>query len=182
MNVENKKLPYRLGVGIVLFNEKGHVWTGRRIFNNSIKSSLQQLTLDANKEASNEFLWQLPQGGIDENEDPLLAAKRELFEETGVTSCELLYEIPEWLTYTFPDQICGKIMGGKYCGQKQKWFAFRFLGDDSEVSITGNGNHFAEFDSWCWRPMEEMVEMIVPFKRDLYRKVFDNLQQFAKKL
>ena len=157
---KKKQLPYRPCVGIMVLNRDGLVWTGRRLsVGNSESDGTPQL-------------WQMPQGGIDKDEEPLEAAKRELFEETGICSVSLLAEAPEWISYDLPRHLIGIGLRGKYRGQTQKWFAFRFGGDESEIAINpppaGNS---AEFDAWAWKPMDALPDLIVPFKQDAYRRV-----------
>ncbi|AQT46701.1 MULTISPECIES: RNA pyrophosphohydrolase [Bartonella] len=153
-------LPYRKCVGIALFNKNGQVWAGRRITNR-----LSEL-----KGASK--IWQMPQGGIDKGEEPIDAAKRELYEETGVHSIELIEETEGWVTYDLPEELVGIALKGKYRGQTQKWFAFRFLGDDKEIAINPPPeNNAAEFDQWKWVDLEALPMMVVPFKQAVYEKV-----------
>ncbi|GEO85812.1 MULTISPECIES: RNA pyrophosphohydrolase [Alphaproteobacteria] len=153
-------LPYRPCVGIMVLNRQGLVWAGRRI-----------------PEGNSEFdgspqLWQMPQGGIDKGESPLPAAMRELYEETGMKSVSLLAEAGRWINYDLPAELIGIGLRGKYRGQTQRWFAFRFDGDESEIAINPPpGGHTAEFDAWAWKPMRELPELIVPFKRAVYEQV-----------
>lgn len=155
-----KDLPYRPCVGIAVFNRDGLVWTGRRI--DEDKGELSGSTR----------LWQLPQGGIDKGEEPLAAAYRELAEETGMSSVSLIAEAPDWINYDLPKDLIGIALKGKYRGQTQRWFAFRFEGDESEIAINPPpGGHEAEFDEWRWRPIAEIPDLIVPFKRDVYIQV-----------
>lgn len=155
-------LPYRACVGVMILNRDGLVWTGSRAGNVGAEY----------KEGKKQ--WQMPQGGIDKGEAPLEAAYRELYEETGIKSVELAAEAPEWLHYDLPDHLLGIGLKGKYRGQKQRWFAFRFLGDDSEVQIAPPpGGHEQEFDEWAWKPMHELPDLIVPFKRDVYVQVVE---------
>lgn len=142
-------LPYRRGVGIVLLNGKDEVFVAQRI--------------DSPAPA-----WQMPQGGIDKGEEPLAAAWRELYEETGVKSAVLLEETPDWLRYDLPRELVPNIWNGRYRGQKQKWFAFRFTGNDSEIDI--NGEH-PEFSEWRWAELKKTPDFIVGFKRPLYEQV-----------
>lgn len=160
---------YRPCVGVMVINREGRVWMGRRI--------------GAPDDAEGQgHWWQMPQGGIDEGEDPRLAAIRELEEETGITSAEVIGETSGWLTYDLPDHLVGVAWGGRFCGQKQKWFAVRFLGDDGEINIDPpeEAAHDKEFDAWEWVPVEKLVEMVVPFKRDVYVGVVAELGALAK--
>jgi putative (di)nucleoside polyphosphate hydrolase len=147
---------YRPCVGIMLLNRDGLVWIGRRF--------------DKQNDEGKGHWWQMPQGGIDKNEDPKQAALRELAEETAVTSAQVIAEAPRWYNYDLPAHLIGKSWGGKYRGQTQKWFAVRFDGDDSEINLAPPG-HKQEFDSWRWARMDEIIDIIVPFKRPVYEKV-----------
>lgn len=158
---EKEALPYRACVGVALLNENNKVWVGQRIPKDIDKNS--------------EFLWQMPQGGIDEGEDPLKAALRELYEETGVKSAELISEIPDWLAYDLPEELIGKALKGKYRGQKQKWFALRFTGIDSEVDLSPQG-HPAEFQKWRWAHISELPDLIISFKRPVYQQLVLELE------
>jgi putative (di)nucleoside polyphosphate hydrolase len=144
---------YRRGVGVMLLNAHNQVWVGRRI--------------DNSDEA-----WQMPQGGIDKGEDPEKAAYRELHEETGMTTVTLLGRSKGWINYDLPPELIGIGLKGKYRGQTQAWFAFRFTGDDSEIQIAPPpGGHEQEFDEWAWKPMEDLPGLIVSFKRKVYDQV-----------
>lgn len=147
-------LPYRPGVGLMLFNQEGAVFAARRI--------------DTPADA-----WQMPQGGIDEGETPAQAALRELEEEIGTGKAEIIGESAVWLTYDLPADLVGKAWKGRYRGQTQKWFALRFTGRDSDINIQTEHPEFAE---WRWVPFDQLVALIVPFKRDIYRAV---CQEFA---
>lgn len=156
------KLPYRPCVGIMVLNRDGLVWVGRRIAEPD------------GEMAGAAQLWQMPQGGIDAGEDPLEAAHRELYEETGMKTVSLIEAAPDWINYDLPSHLVGVAFKGKYCGQMQRWFAFRFEGDESEIAIDPPpGGHAAEFDAWDWKPMSDLPDLIVPFKRDVYRAVVD---------
>ena len=131
--------------------------------------------------AGSSKLWQMPQGGIDKGEEPYPAALRELYEETGMRSVSLIAEAPGWFTYDLPRDLVGLAFKGKYRGQTQKWFALRFEGDESEIAINPPpGGHEAEFDAWAWKPMHELPDLIVPFKRDLYVQVIDAFRHLAR--
>lgn len=150
------KLPYRPCVGIMLLNSSNKVWIGRR----AMKRSVQQ---------DEPGSWQMPQGGIDKGEDPLPAALRELEEETGISDVEVIGQTEDWLTYDLPDHLVGKALKGKYCGQKQKWFAMRYLGDDSAIDLSKAEDD--EFDDWRWEDAAQLPGLIVEFKRPVYEEV-----------
>ncbi|HZB90010.1 MAG TPA: RNA pyrophosphohydrolase [Stellaceae bacterium] len=145
---------YRAGVGVMLLNRDGHAFVGRRI--------------DVGGEN-----WQMPQGGIDRGETPRQAALRELKEEAGTDKAEILAESRRWLSYDVPRPIAGRLWRGRYRGQRQKWFAMRFTGEDRDIALD---THHPEFDAWKWVPPAELPQLIVPFKRPLYRDV---LEEFA---
>ncbi|WP_310497709.1 RNA pyrophosphohydrolase [Sandarakinorhabdus sp.] len=144
-------LPYRPCVGVLLVNSQGLVFTGQR--------------LDSVLEA-----WQMPQGGIDPGEEPLDTAIRELGEETGIAAhlVQPLGETPDWHYYDLPEEMVGIIWKGRYAGQRQKWFAMRFLGTDADVDIA---TEHQEFRAWRWSAIDTLVDMAVPFKRQLYTDV-----------
>jgi putative (di)nucleoside polyphosphate hydrolase len=161
-------LPYRRCVGIMVINRQGLVWAGRRI------------PIGNSEYDGSPKLWQMPQGGIDDGEDPLEAAYRELYEETGIGSVTLLAEATEWIHYDLPPELIGIGLKGKFRGQTQRWFAFRFEGDESEIAINPPpGGHEPEFDAWDWKPMTELPGLIVPFKRSTYEKVVSEFQHLA---
>lgn len=150
-------LPYRPCVGVMLLNADGRVFVGARA--------------GGNEAMRLEKVWQMPQGGIDAGEDPLSAARRELYEETGIRSAELLFEAPNWITYDLPPELVGKAWKGKWRGQTQRWFAFRFTGVESEINLDVAGSGDPEFLEWRWMAMSELVDMVVPFKRAAYVEV-----------
>lgn len=149
------KLPYRPCVGIMLANREGKVFVGQR--------------LDAPK-LGTKTAWQMPQGGVDDGEDPRDAVLRELWEETGVTQdlVQVEAELPDWLPYDLPHDVVPRIWKGRFRGQKQRWFLVRFHGDDSAVNIE---TEHPEFSQWAWMDPDDVVANIVPFKRDIYAKV-----------
>ncbi|MEM0930033.1 MAG: RNA pyrophosphohydrolase [Pseudomonadota bacterium] len=156
-----KELPtldeYRPNVGICVFNKDGQVWLGER------------LTAPGTREV-NPYRWQMPQGGIDKGENVTEAAFRELEEETGITSARLLMSTPGWLAYDFPPQY--RQRGNKtWRGQRQKWVAMLFEGEDSEVNL--NVHLPAEFERWRWADLDELEELIVPFKREVYAAIVE---------
>jgi putative (di)nucleoside polyphosphate hydrolase len=158
---------YRPCVGLAVFNHQGRVFIGRRRFS----SDLGEL----------EHVWQMPQGGIDPDEAPLAAAERELYEETNMRSVALLGESGRWLTYDIPASLVGVAWRGRYRGQRQKWFAFRFDGDESEIDVErpGGGGHKPEFEAWRWERLERVPELVVPFKRAVYKEVVAEFSRFA---
>ena len=151
---KSKNPPLRLGVGIVLLNSDNKVFVGKRIDN------------PAN-------FWQLPQGGVDKNEDLLCAARRELKEETNVESIELIKQIDDWLTYELPKNLLGKIWKGKYRGQKQKWFIMRFTGSEDEINIKTKN---AEFKEWKWINTNQLINVVVSFKLNVYKSIIKELK------
>jgi putative (di)nucleoside polyphosphate hydrolase len=152
-------LPYRPCVGLAVFNAAGKVFVGRR--------------LGGPEHVDNEHEWQMPQGGIDEGEDPYEAALRELYEETNIRSIKRLGETEGWLKYDIPRDIVGQAWKGKYRGQKQKWYALRFTGRDDEIDIAtpGGGAHKPEFVEWRWEALQNTPGLIIPFKRGVYQEV-----------
>jgi len=158
--IDVSKLEYRENVGMVLINADRHIFAGKRIDNNT----------DA---------WQMPQGGIDEGETPEAAAFRELSEETGIhySKVRLLGETQDWLSYDIPVDLISKLWDGRYRGQRQKWFAFEFLGKDSDIKIM---TEEPEFSEWAWKSKDNLLSSIVPFKLDVYRKVFLELGHLVK--
>jgi putative (di)nucleoside polyphosphate hydrolase len=155
-------LPYRDCVGIAVFNSEGNVFIGRR-----------KAMGDPEQSAAQGAPWQMPQGGIDKGEDPLKAALRELYEETNIRAVSLLAEAPEWIYYDLPDEALGVALKGRYRGQRQRWFAFAFTGQDSDINVIapGGGKHPAEFDAWRWERLSRTPGLIVPFKKDAYDRV-----------
>jgi putative (di)nucleoside polyphosphate hydrolase len=157
---------YRPCVGITVINPAGLVWIGRRA--------------DSPGEPEGRGAWwQMPQGGIDEEEAPADAAVRELIEETGMRTVRILGETAGWLHYDLPEHLIGKAWGGRYRGQAQKWFAVRFLGEESEIDIAPAAGHKPEFSEWRWVPLADVAELIVPFKREVYVKVVEAFASFA---
>lgn len=166
--VDPASLPYRPCVGMMVLNREGRVWCGRRIAESDSEM------------AGSAQLWQMPQGGIDEGEDPLAAARRELYEETGIRSVTLIAEAPRWISYDLPAHLVGVAFKGRYRGQTQKWFAFRFTGAESEIAIDPPpGGQEAEFDRWAWQEMRALPGLIVPFKRAVYEQVLAEFMHLA---
>lgn len=149
---------YRKGVGALVFNSKGEVLVARRI---GMMSA-----------------WQLPQGGVHRGEDAWTAVKRELREEIGTDRLEVIAEYPGWLRYELPEGIRGKVWKGKYCGQEQRWFAFRFTGDDSDIDLAAHPN--PEFDAWRWVEIRQLPALAVAFKRHLYEQLADHFEAVAQ--
>lgn len=155
------RMPYRACVGACLINGEGKVFIGRR-------KGGQGPEYDGQRQE-----WQMPQGGIDGNESAFVAAKRELYEETNVRSVALLAEAEAWFHYDLPDDVLGKALKGLYRGQTQKWYAFRFTGQESEIDVLkpAGGAHGAEFVEWRWESLADLPALIVPFKRPVYERV-----------
>ena len=154
--IDISKLEYRENVGMVLINADRHIFAGKRIDNNT----------DA---------WQMPQGGIDEGEDYLSAAYRELKEETSITKVELVKELDGFITYLLPDHLLGIIWKGKYKGQKQKWFIMKFTGEDKEINIQTKKPEFLE---WKWIELETLTEVVVDFKLHVYKELKKKIRRF----
>ncbi|HVT23958.1 MAG TPA: RNA pyrophosphohydrolase [Rhizomicrobium sp.] len=155
--LKHDDLPYRPCVGVMLINREGLVFVGRRI--------------DQTMEG-----WQMPQGGIDAGETPEQAALRELKEEIGTNNAKILRAMDEWLAYDLPPHLLGVALHGKYRGQRQKWIAMRFEGDDSEIDIQ---TEEPEFAAWKWLAIEALPRLVVPFKRDTYSKVLAAFEDLA---
>ena len=159
-------LGYRRCVGIMVVNAQGLVWIGCRA--------------DAKNEAEGRGAWwQMPQGGIDGDEHPAEAAIRELLEETGIRSVQFIGEMEPWVNYDLPRDLLGKAWGGRFRGQTQKWFCVRFNGDDSEIDIAATDGQPPEFVEWRWARVEELIDVIVPFKREVYHAVIADLGPLA---
>ena len=154
MNKET--LPLRIGVGAVLLNRNNQVFVGKRRDN------------PINK-------WQMPQGGVDNNEKLVDALKRELYEETSVKSYKIIHELDRWLTYELPENLLGKIWRGKYRGQKQKWFILRFSGEESEINVNTKKPEFSE---WKWVDIESLPDIIVDFKKKVYEELVKEIKKF----
>ena len=160
-------LPYRPCVGLVVFNRDGLAFIGRRI--------------DGPEHIDLTHAWQMPQGGIDAGEEPWPAALRELHEETNIRSVERLGEVAEWLSYDIPRNLIGQAWNGRYRGQTQKWFAVRFNGRESEIDIAHpGGTHKPEFSAWRWEPLQNIPDLVVPFKRPVYERVVAEFSEFAR--
>ena len=150
----NGELPLRIGVGIVLLNNENKVFVGKRIDNPK-------------------NFWQMPQGGVDKNENFLEAAKRELQEETGIKSVQLIKELTSWLIYELPENLLGKVLEGKYRGQKQKWFIMKFMGNENEINIKTKNPEFLE---WKWIESSKLTDVVVDFKLNIYSKIKQELK------
>ena len=155
MKDEFKNLPYRSGVGIVVLNRDNKVFVAKRIDNPK-------------------NFWQMPQGGVDKNEDYLSAAYRELEEETSIKSVELISELDGFITYDLPDHLLGIIWKGRYKGQTQKWYLMRFTGNDEEINIKTKHPEFLE---WKWVELDQITNLVVKFKLELYKEVKDKVKK-----
>ena len=158
MKNQFKNLPLRSGVGIIVLNKKNRIFVAKRIDNPK-------------------NFWQMPQGGIDEGEDYLSAAYRELKEETSITKVELIKELDGFITYLLPDHLLGVIWKGKYKGQKQKWFIMKFTGEDKEINIQTKKPEFLE---WKWIELETLTEVVVDFKLHVYKELKEKIRIFIK--
>ena len=155
MEEKFKNLPLRTGVGIIVLNKKNKVLVAKRIDNPK-------------------NFWQMPQGGVDEGEDFLKAALRELMEETSIKNVELMKELDGTITYELPDHLLGIIWKGKYRGQKQKWFLMRFIGEEKEINIKTKNPEFLE---WKWIDIDEITEVVVDFKLNVYRELKEKVKK-----
>lgn len=156
-------LPYRLNVGAVLFNREGLVLVARRADFPNAEGAAGG--------------WQMPQGGIDDAEDPRAAVLRELAEEIGTDRAEIIGEHPQWMEYDLPADLIGRALGGRYRGQRQRWFALRFLGDDTDIRLDADPD--PEFDAWRWVELAVLPELAVPFKRAIYEILVASFERFA---
>ena len=154
--MNNKKLPMRNGVGVVILNNKNEIFVGKRKDN------------PVNK-------WQMPQGGVDEGESYLSAMRRELFEETSIKNIKILKEIDGFFEYELPKELIGIIWKGKFRGQKQKWFITKFIGEDDEINLKTKN---PEFIAWKWVMPDELPNLIVDFKRNMYLEILKNIRRF----
>jgi putative (di)nucleoside polyphosphate hydrolase len=160
-------LPYRPCVGVMVLNRAGLAFIGRRI--------------EGPEHIDATHAWQMPQGGIDKGEEAWPAALRELREETNIRSVECIGEIAEWLKYDIPREIVGQAWKGKYRGQIQKWFALRFTGADGEIDVDNpDGAPEPEFAAWRWEPMQNVPDLVVPFKRAVYDRVVREFRDLAR--
>ena len=156
-------LPYRPNVGAVLFDRRGRVFVARRA--------------DLPNAEGAPGGWQLPQGGIDDDEDPRLAVLRELAEEIGTDRATIIGEHPDWLRYDLPPELLGRALGGRYRGQRQRWFALRFTGDDGDIRLDLDPH--PEFDAWRWADLSDLPALAVPFKRPIYQTLAASFRRFA---
>jgi len=151
-----KVLPLRIGVGAILLNNENKIFVGKRKDNPVDK-------------------WQMPQGGVDKNENLVTAMKRELYEETSIKNIKILKELDEWFEYELPKNLLGIIWKGKFRGQKQKWFIVRFVGKENEINLK---TKHPEFIEWKWIKMDELPKVIVDFKKNVYEKLLLELKKF----
>ena len=154
--MNQKKLPLRIGVGAVVLNNKNKVFVGKRADNPVDK-------------------WQMPQGGVDKGENLITAMKRELMEETSIQNIKVLKKIDKWFEYELPKDLLGIIWKGKFRGQKQRWFIVRFIGNESEINLK---TKHPEFIEWKWIEIDELINVIVDFKKDVYKKLVIELKEF----
>lgn len=155
---EDCDLPFRLGVGMVIMNKKKQIFIGKRI-------------------DRKHYGWQMPQGGIDKGEGPKETVMREMLEEIGTNKGRIIAKTDAWYSYKIPKKSAAKLWGGKYCGQKQKWFLIEFQGEDDEINI--NTKH-PEFVKWKWAYVDEILEEVVSFKFTLYKSILDEFEKYFK--
>ena len=153
--MSQNKLPLRIGVGAIVLNNNNQVFVGKRKDNPIDK-------------------WQMPQGGVNDNEDLINAMRRELHEETSIKNIKILKEFDQWLEYELPNNLLGIIWKGKFRGQKQKWFVVRFTGEESEINLK---TEYPEFIEWKWVEMDELPKIIVDFKKKVYEKILLELKK-----
>jgi len=153
--MSQNKLPLRIGVGAIVLNNNNQVFVGKRKDNPVDK-------------------WQMPQGGVNDNEDLINAVRRELYEETSIKNIKILKELDQWLEYELPNNLLGIIWKGKFRGQKQKWFVVRFTGEESEINLK---TEYPEFIEWKWVEMDELPKIIVEFKKKVYEKILLELKK-----
>jgi len=151
-----KKLPLRIGVGVIVLNDKNEIFVGKRKDNPVDK-------------------WQMPQGGVDKNENFLTAMKRELKEETSIKNIKILKELDGWFEYELPENLLGIIWKGKFRGQKQKWFIVKFNGNENEINLK---TKIPEFIQWKWITIDELPKVIVDFKKNMYERILVELKNF----
>ncbi|MGL9718202.1 MAG: RNA pyrophosphohydrolase [Wolbachia sp.] len=153
-----QKDKYRPCVGIMLFNKQGHVFVGKRF--------------------DSDFYWQMPQGGIDDGEEPEQAALHELLEEVGTDKAEIIAEIKGWIYYNLPEEFIPICWNGRYSGQKQRWFLMKFYGEDKDINI--NYTDHPEFKEWCWQSVDDLVASAIPFKKEVYKTVIEEFSSQIK--
>ncbi|MEO1542664.1 MAG: RNA pyrophosphohydrolase [Pseudomonadota bacterium] len=169
-------LPYRPCVGLMVLNAQGQVWIGRR----SGQEKLRDKSGDQSEVPPK--WWQMPQGGIDRGETPVEAAYRELFEETGIAAdqVEIVAESANWVKYDLPKELLGRIWKGRFRGQTQRWFVMRYKGSDGDINITPDDPEMIEFDQWRWADVDELMGLVIPFKREVYEAVLAEFGELAK--
>ena len=155
--MKSKKLPLRIGVGAIVLNYDNLVFVGKRKDNPIDK-------------------WQMPQGGVEKNENLLNAMKRELYEETSIKSIKVLKELDNWLSYELPVELLGKIWKGRFRGQKQKWFIVKFTGSENEINLN---TKYPEFIEWKWINIDQLPDVIVDFKMNVYQELKEEIKKFV---
>lgn len=155
-NLEYKDLPFRPGVGMMIINKENKIFVGKRL-------------------NTKDNAWQMPQGGIDLGETPSVAAIREMKEEIGSDKCKIIAESKNWYSYRIPEFLVPKLWGGKFCGQKQKWFLIRFLGSDEDININTD---CPEFEEWKWIDEKDLLQDVIQFKIVLYKRIIEEFSSF----